>query len=454
MIQNSMPKHFSLNQWLVESNSVWLLVVGMLFFLVGCRQGDAFEESPTQQIALHTTSSSPTAVATRTAVITPTLNLPTPTPSTMPPTLAPTQMPTPTTSPSPTPFPTPQLLIAVIEVKQRGEADERHDIWLVNTVTEDKRLVFTASPGTGVTKMMWGGEGSDTLYITEMQGLDEGFPIWQLYEVNYETGQSRAFFAEPMEGTPTLLDLSAQGKWLRLRVDYWDHISFDWWFIHTEDGTVVKNSLGDPYLYGFVWSPNEPDLFAYSQKSTLDADNRQIPQGIVISQLPDFTVLDIINYRYTGWGGDPLLLWDLSEPEHILFLARGEIHIVDLTENQWNRIAQGLDIFPGDGITKLLKSPSGQWAVTTTYIRVIQLNDTIQIVARFEDKVGRGHKFLSWYGDEDWMVIATRSNLVQIYELGGDFNLLWSINFGAYGIRLREPSAILARPLEQCDCHE
>lgn len=270
---------------------------------------------------------------------------------------------------------------------------------------------------------------------------------WQLYEVNYETGNSRAFFTEPMKGVPSLLDLSTQGKWLRIWVDYFEPISFEWWFINTDDGTVTRNDPADRYLSSFVWSPDEPDVFAYFQEATTDSDGSRIPQSVVISTVTNnFETLD--KYQFTSLTSGPLLMWDSSTPEQISFFALGEMYIVDLTTGQRAQIAEGLDVFPDDRWTQLLKSPSGQWAVTTTFIRAIQLNDPVQVVARFEDKVGQGHRFLSWYDDKDWIAISTRDGKVQIYELGDNFDLLREINLNDYGLNSPEPATILAKPLQ------
>ncbi|MCA9933922.1 MAG: hypothetical protein H6662_00185 [Ardenticatenaceae bacterium] len=461
-----MNKHlFSHLTWKLALGNRWrpgatLIALVLALFLVGCTnanikpEGESFPgesnqpQTPASQAALTSTP-----VFTWTATAIPTLT-PMPDLEATSTSIAntPTSTWTPTTAPSATPTtaPSPELLVVAVEVQQKGEADEVHEIWLVDTSTEEKRLVFTTTPGTRLTQMMWGGEQSDILYVAEMKGLGEGYPTWQLYEVNYETGSSRAFFAEPMEGAPSLLDLSTQGKWLRISVNYFEPISFEWWFINTGDGTVIKNDPADRYLSGFVWSPNEPDVFAYSQESTIDEAGRRIPQSVVISEVTNFEVLDTIKYRYTNWGGTPLLMWDMSMAEQILFFTLGEMYVVDLTTRQWTQIAEGLDVFPGDGRTQLLKSPSGQWAVTTTFTMVIQLNDTLEVVKRFGDELGQRRKFgfRSWYGDRDWIVLSAGDGIVQVYELGGDFKLLREINLNDYGLASPEAATILAKPLQ------
>lgn len=356
---------------------------------------------------------------------------------------------TPTTAPSETPTtsPWPELLVAAVTIQKKGEADEVHEIWLVDTLSEEKRLVFTTTPGTRLTQMLWGGEQSDILYVAEIKGIGEGHLIWQLYEVNYGTGESRAFFTEPMEGVPSLLDMSTQGKWLRIWVDYFEPTSFEWWFVNTDDGTATRNDPDDRYLSSFVWAPDETDVFAYFQEATTDSDGNRIPQSVVISKVTnDFETLH--KYRFTGLTNGPLLMWDPSSAEQILFYASGQMYTVDLSTEQWTQVAEGLDVFPEDRWTQLLKSPSGQWAVTTTFIRAIRLIDPIQVIARFEDKVGQGHRFLSWYGDEDCIVISTRDGKVQIYKLGGNFDLIREINLNEYGLASPESATILAKPLQ------
>ncbi len=463
-----MNKHyFSHLTWKLALGNRWrlgttLMALVLTVFLVGCMSTTIAPETetfpgelnqpqaassqavlPSTPVLTATSTTIPTLTSTPTLEVTSTSIANTPTPTW-----------TPTTAPSttPTPIPLPDLLVAVVKVQQKGEADEFHEIWLVDTSTGEKSRVFTTTPGTRLTQMMWGDEQSDILYVAEMKGLEEGYPTWQLYQVNYETGSSRTFFAEPMEGTPTLLDLSTQGKWLRISVNYFEPISFEWWFINTSDGTVIKNDPVDRYLSGFVWSPNEPDVFAYSQESTIDEAGRRIPQSVVISEATNFEVLDTIKYRYTNGGGTPLLMWDMSMAEQILFFTLGEMYVVDLTTREWTQIAEDLDVFPGDGRTQLLKSPSGQYAVTTTFVIVIQLKDPLEVVKRFGDELGLGqrYKFLfrSWYGDRDWIVLSAGDGIVQIYELGGDFKLLREINLYDYGFASPEASAILAKPLQ------
>jgi hypothetical protein len=109
---------------------------------------------------------------------------------------------------------------------------------------------------------------------------------------------------------------------------------------------------------------------------------------------------------------------------------------------QWKQVARNLDVFPGDGHTRLVKSPTGQWAVTTTFIRVLGLNAIPKVVERLEDRVGQRLRFLSWYDDKDWIVIATADGNVQNYELGGNFDLLREINLSEYGFTAPGSSTI------------
>lgn len=458
-----MNKHlFSHLTWKPSLGNRWrpgatLMALVLAVFLVGCTNANIEPETDTLPGELNqqqTVSSQVALPITPVLTTTPTPDLEVTSPSianTPPPTWTPTTAP----SATPTPIPLPELLIAVVEIQQKGEANEFHEIWLVDTSTEEKRLVFTTTPGTRWTEMMWGDEQSHNLYVAEMRGFEEGHPTWQLYEVNYETGSSRTFFAKPMEGAPSLLDLSTQGKWVRIWVDYFDPISFDpisfeWWFINAGDGTVVRNDPADRDLSGFVWSPDEPDVFAYFQRSTVNETGGGIPQSIVISEVTNFELLDTIEDRYISWEGEPLLMWDSSVPEQILFLAMDEMYIVDLTSRQWTQIAQGLGVLSGNSLTQLLKSPSGQWVVTTRFIRVIQLNDPLEVVKRFGNEPSQGHKFLflSWYGDKDLIGLSAGEGIVQVYELGGDFKLLREIDLHEYGFTSPGTSDILAMPLK------
>ena len=447
LFSNTIQKQTSRNSWRLGA-IITTLILSLI--LAGCNNATIepeLQSSPDRVNPQQTLSASQTVLnntSTPTSETTPT---PEETSSPIATKPSPTSMPTMTPSSTPTTL-LPELLIAAIEVKQKGEADEFHEVWLVNTLTGEKRLAFTTTPGTSLTKIKWGPEQSNILYVAEIKEKGENHIVWQLYEINYETGDNREFFTEPLEGLPTMLDLSAQGKWLRIWVSYSEPGSLEWWFINTEDGTITRYDQDAPYLSGFVWSPNEPDEFAYSQEASVNGDTRT-PQSLIISKMPDFETINTIDYQYTNWGGEPLLMWDSSEPEHILFFTLGEMYIVDLDEKEWDQIAQGLDVIPGDGYTQLLKSPSGQWAVTTTFIRAIKLNDVPKVAERFDDKIGLGHEFLSWYNDRDWMVISTRDGRVLTYAPGDNFDLIREVNLNDYGLTSPGLSTLLAKPLPE-----
>jgi hypothetical protein len=127
-------------------------------------------------------------------------------------TIIPTATPTATPSLTPTPVILPELLVVVIEARQKGEADEFHEIWMVDTSTGEKRLVFSTTAGTRLTRTMWGGEQSDILYVTEIKGVGEGHITWQLYEVNYQTGNSRAFLMNGWKAYPDYAILLLRGS--------------------------------------------------------------------------------------------------------------------------------------------------------------------------------------------------------------------------------------------------
>lgn len=450
------------NNWWPD---VALIALALGFFLVSCTNSaiepEGEEGYPAQSNQLQTPSlpqatlsvaptssmSTPDRILTTIPVLTST---PEPSPTTTPIVETVTSTATPTATPSLTPTPVilPKLLVVVIEVRKKGEADEFHEIWMVDTSIGEKWLVFTTTAGTRLTRTMWGGEQSDNLYVTEIKGIGEGHITWQLYEVNYQTGDSRAFFEEALEGLPRLRDTSTQGKWLRVLVEYpISQAPNETWFMNTEDNSLIKTDQYEHYFFGFVWSPLEPDIFAYFRQATINND-RQVPQSIVISEVTNFEILDTIDYRYTSFRSRPLLMWDLSTPKEIMFLSPGETYMIDLAERQWKQVAQNLDVFPGDGHTRLVKSPSGRWAVTTTFIRVIELNAAPKVVERLEDRIGQRVGFLSWYNDQDWIVIATPDGTVQIYELGGNFDLLREINLIDYGFTSPGSHTILAKRLE------
>jgi hypothetical protein len=70
------------------------------------------------------------------------------------------------------------------------------------------------------------------------------------------------------------------------------------------------------------------------------------------------------------------------------------------------------------------------------------------VVYRFEDRIAERHIFLSWYGEQDWIIVATQDGRVQVYELGGEFELLREIVLEEYGIVPENMAVILAKRLE------
>jgi hypothetical protein len=82
---------------------------------------------------------------------------PLPQPSLTPPMLTTTLTSTLTSSNTSTSVDFPEMLLATIQIKQKGEEDETHEVWLMNTQTEENRLVFTTTPGTRLATMKWGG---------------------------------------------------------------------------------------------------------------------------------------------------------------------------------------------------------------------------------------------------------------------------------------------------------
>lgn len=359
------------------------------------------------------------------------------------PTQTPVPQPTSTTTPTltPTPIILPELLIAAVEVKNKGEANEYREVWVIDTLTQAKNLVFTSTPKARLLQLVWAENQTDNLYISEIRGGDANEPVnWQLYEVNYNTGETNPFFLERVAGLPTLINLSFGGKWLCVWVNYFE--TFEWWFINMENGEVIKNLPQERYLDGFVWSPNESNTFAYYEAPAYDG-NQITPQKVVISQLPDFETLDAIEYDGT-WMQSPLLLWGTSNPEQLLFFSLDQIYQIDLNSKRWVQTAQGVDTFPGNHYTKIFQSFSGQWAITTMPIQIISLSNYPQVFDNFR-LVNPYNDFLSWYNQEDWSIIGTNSG-VEIYDLEHNFALLRKVRLPDYGFTAIEPYSAIAKP--------
>ncbi len=364
------------------------------------------------------------------------------TPNTLVPTSVPALVPSNTLT-----FPRfPELLIAVVQVRQRGEENETHEIWLMDTHTKENRLVLTTTPGTRLTSMIWGVQ-SDTLYVVEIKGVGEGKLTWQLYEVNYATGMSKAIFDNSIEGLPRLTDISAKGKWLRLIVQHPPSPAEETWIVNTENGQLTKT---DQYFPGFVWSPIDPDVFAHSQNS-FDTKDENTLQSVVIRDVINFEIIDAIEYKNTNWGNEPTLVWHPLKPEQITFFILNEVYQVNLMQKSWNLVTQDLQISYGGAYREKFKvSPSGEWLLTQPIwdVEVIQVDNIDGQPFHFEDKLHEKHRFLAWYDDNDWAIIVTESGDIQVYELGDDIILLDEIDLNNYGITLLDLNSILAKAFE------
>ena len=449
-----MTKHNLLNQCAYGKRHIsypFLLIFGLLF--ASCSGSDTsvetnLSETPTAQITVNTRDTlsfiSPTVSSSSTPTLRPDVTV---VEATQTPQFAPTPTLTPSVLSSSTPasrIPLADVLIAAIEIKNQGMEDEIHDLWLTNTATEEKQLLFSTSLGTRLTTMKWGGAVTNFIYILEIKGVGEGNISWQLYEVDYETGSSRPFFEQRIENFPKLLDISAQGKWLRILVEDLESGFVETWFVETTGGQTIKT---EKYFKGFVWSPNNSDVFAYSQ-NVFDTGEVDSPQSVIISDVMSLSVLDSIDYEYTTWGGEPWLVWTSSEPNHILFLVLGQMFIVDLVEKEWSLIAQNIDVAPGDGPLSI--SPSGKWLSVqgaTLTVSAIQLQSSFDVAHYFDAVIPGYHVFLSWYDNEDWMIIATQDARVQIWTLDDGKELLREISLDEFGINSQGLHAILAKAL-------
>lgn len=428
-----MNKYLSSFFYNIRTGKMFNIVI-LTLFLIGCTSTETINTptlNPTTTLLPFLETASPTVTFTPEFVLRPS------------PTQTSTRQPTSTITPTltPTPIILPELLIAAVEVKNKGEENESSDVWVIDTFTQEKKLVFTATLGTQEIELMWAETQTNILYISEIKGGDANEPInWQFYEVNYKTGESHPFFSERVGGYPDLIDLSFGGKWLCVLVNYFE--TFEWWFINVENGEVIKNLPQERYLDGFVWSPNEPNTFAYYEKPAYDG-NQIMPQKIVISQLPDFETLGTLEYDGI-WMESPLLLWGASNPEQLLFFSLGQMYQIDLNSEQWVQIAQGLGIFPGDLHTQIFQSFSGQWAITTRYIQLISLNIPTQVFDAFSQS-DYYHQFLFWYNEEDWGMIVTDDG-IQVYDFGNGFALLREIRLVEYGLTTLASYATIAKP--------
>jgi hypothetical protein len=342
----------------------------------------------------------------------------------------------------------PELLVASFQIEQKSKKNEVYELWILNSRTLEKRRIFTTTPGKQISTMMWGEANSDLLYVLEVKGTEEGYNAWQLYEVNYQSGTGKPFFDEYEAGFPRLLDISAQGKWIRILVEDLSSPGIgDLWFINTQDGSAI---ISEQFFFGFVWSPNDPDVFAYSQNAS--DTHYEKPQSVIIREVTNFEIIDKIDYEYTNWDA-PSLVWHTLERDRILFFYFDEMYMVDLVEKSWTLVNQGF-LFPQNGeLRKAIHvSPSAKWLVFeyggSGGVEVVNMSDIGKETFHFSDKIGQRYQFLSWYDGKDWIVIATEGGDVRVYELGGDFNLQRRINLAENGITAPEWYTTIVKPLD------
>lgn len=345
-------------------------------------------------------------------------------------------------------LPPPDLLAATIQINHKGTENEVHEIWMVDTRNQEKNLVFTTTPGTRLSLIDWGFDQSSLLYVLEIKGVGEGNLTWQLYEVDYNTKINKAFFDKPQTGLPRFVDFSSEGKWLRLVVNDMSPIGEGTWLIDTENNEFTK--LDQNYA-SFVWSPNDPDIFAHWQ-SPLNEQDENAPY-VVIRNINTLEMIDSIKFDSLDWGSHPFLLWSSYQPNHIQMFFHNEMYDIDIAPKNWNRVSDQLKISKGDTLGKnFLISQSGKWLLSQPglNIEVVQMNALNEQPFRFETVLEQKQEFLSWcsIGDDECIVITTENGEIKIFELGGEFSLLRNLNLNEYGL---DPQGIyfsLAKPIE------
>lgn len=413
------------------------LIISLVFWLllVGCNDMDSPEPQLESISSINAESST---------VATPQTPIPIATTHASPlPTLTPTLI-SDTTLPSTHPL---NLLIAGFQITDKGKDNETYELWLINSRTQEKQLVFTTPPGKQTSTMIWGGIQSDFLYVLEVKDTEVGYNAWQLYEINYKTGTSNPFFDENESGFPRLLDISAQGKWIRLLVEDLSSAEIgEIWFINTEDGTIVKS---EQFFFGFTWSPDDPDKFAYSQNVS-DTRDEKTPQSIIIRKVPELEIQDIIDYQYTNWGSDPSLVWHPVNHDQIFVFVFDEAYLVDLTQRSWSLITQDFLFLPDNTLRQTINiSPSGKWLLLeySGYIDIVQLSNLEVDAIHLKDEINQRHLFLSWYNN-DTATIVTEAGDVGAYELGENLMLLGEVNLEDYGLVIPEWYTTIAKPIQ------
>ncbi len=341
----------------------------------------------------------------------------------------------------------PNLLVATIQIKNKGKDDEVHEIWMIDTQNQEKNLIFATTPGTRLSLIDWGSEQSNLLYVLEIKGIGEGNLTWQLYQVNYLTGVEKTFFDEPQDGLARLADFSSEGKWLRLVIEDMISLNEETWLINTIDDSVIK--LEKNYA-SFVWSPNEPDIFAHWQ-SPITEHNEAAPFGIVIRNINTLEDEEMINLGSLDWGSNPFLIWSLNESNHLKIFFHDEVYEVDLRQGNWNLISDQLKMLPGDIFDqRFLLSPTENWLLSQPLqnIEVVQTNALDEQPFRFEDISEQKREFLSWCSGNinECIITATENGEIQVFQLGEDFRLLNNVNLNDYGLDSQGLYFSIAKP--------
>ena len=334
-----------------------------------------------------------------------------------------------------------QLRMSVLVIQDQPKPGDHHmyEALLIDTGSGEKRTLMTTEPDAVVIDTQWDISRPDLLYVLYARRSNTDNLTWQLREINIRTGKNVTLFANTVESVQ-LLDTSYQSQWLRVLVSDPPHNLFETWFLHTQTKEILKV---EGHFAGFAWSPVDPDKFAHSQ-SAFDISDSSIPRSLVLRQLPGIEVIDDISFEPTNWGNTPALLWNLSDPRKVRVFINETVYVVDLDERAWT-LEYNFIPFPTDDSFKqrtLHRSPSGEWLAIENpypaYITVVQLTNTDREIYSFEHIITNQHLFVSWYGTNDWMVVATiEDDIIQIYDLDNNLELICEVNLrSAYGLTL------------------
>ena len=325
-----------------------------------------------------------------------------------------------------------QLRMSILVIQDQPKPGDHHmyEVLLIDTGGGEKRTLMTTESDAVVIDTQWDISRPELLYVLYARRSDTDNLTWQLREINIRTGKNVTLLANTVESIQ-LLDTSYQSKWLRVLVSDPPHNLFETWFLHTQTKEILKV---EGHFAGFAWSPVNPDIFAHSQ-SAFDISDSSIPRSLVIRQLPGIEVIDDISFEPTNWRNTPALLWHLSDPRKIRVFINEMVYVVDLDERAWTLEYNSIP-FPTDDSFKqrtLQLSPSGEWLAIENpypvYITVVQLANVDKEIYSFEHIITNQHLFVSWYGINDWIVVATiEDDVIQIYDLNNNLELIGEVN--------------------------